>query len=536
MRSSVGLPALVLASLILLGAITALYYLAGQDATGSWTTNAVRNWDQYGLWKLHGKMVVNPGGYEALTRPEAYKGHRATSLYPVFAIERLFAWTGLGILSFHLAFTLAVFLATGFLLGRTRLAWIAAAVTALCPGYTLYPAQHDPNAIALYAVLPFAALALPILTKDTFSPARGMVLALLVLGYTLLNWTTVFGHAMMGACLLVDRRVSKQRLLLYAVISGLSIALVGGMAVFDKTHYQAPTGQTAPPQSAKHFLASYTWGTTGYGTDMTTVKAVVRLSCVNLMGLLPLILVCTYAALRDRGTPQRFSWAACLPFGVAILGIASMRNYFGHHPWMAAPMLLPGLVLSLRLMTNQPTDSPTVQAPAAAPIRYRPAAPVVFVAACFAYALLIVAVHRVYHTESLEFAALVREHTGRGDTIVLIKSLNGGMASETVTIGENTDRRVVVLDDLSEPRDVGSNAFVVATSDLKETLPLVATSAPPLLLSSPMVQHAMTWYATKIARRSAWDQHYNFAKGATFALYRLPSSHQPDIPTPAPNR
>jgi hypothetical protein len=48
-------------------------YLAGGDPATGWSNNAVQNWEQYGFLKLKAKLVINPGGYEALTKPEVYK-------------------------------------------------------------------------------------------------------------------------------------------------------------------------------------------------------------------------------------------------------------------------------------------------------------------------------------------------------------------------------------------------------------------------------------------------------------------------------
>jgi hypothetical protein len=110
------------------------------------------------------------------------------------------------------------------------------------------------------------------------------------------------------------------------------------------------------------------------------------------------------------------------------------------------------------------------------------------------------------------------------------------MADETETIADNTDRRVVVLNDLSDPHDIGTNAFIVASPKLEGQLSLVAKSSPPAFMSWPLIQQANEWYARKIARRSASDQHYKFAKGASFALYRLPAGPVDISAAPPPNQ
>ena len=59
-----------------------------------WPRSCIRNWHQFGLITLKGQLVSNPGGHDALLRPEVYAGHRAASLYLAFLVSSLFSWTG----------------------------------------------------------------------------------------------------------------------------------------------------------------------------------------------------------------------------------------------------------------------------------------------------------------------------------------------------------------------------------------------------------------------------------------------------------
>src|SRR5580704_15193699 len=68
----------------------------------SWSANTLRNWQEYGLMPLHGALVFNSGGYQALTVPEIYHGMSPYYLYPVWFSIKLLGWTGLGTFSFYL--------------------------------------------------------------------------------------------------------------------------------------------------------------------------------------------------------------------------------------------------------------------------------------------------------------------------------------------------------------------------------------------------------------------------------------------------
>ena len=61
-----------------------------------------RNWEQLGLFTLHGKLVTNPGGFEAATHPKILAGYSPVCFYPAYFSTQIFAWTGLGTMSFHI--------------------------------------------------------------------------------------------------------------------------------------------------------------------------------------------------------------------------------------------------------------------------------------------------------------------------------------------------------------------------------------------------------------------------------------------------
>ena len=56
-----------------------LFYLADGNLDLGQYKNVMRNWEQYGLFTLKGKLVTNAGGFEALAKPEVYPGHHEDS-------------------------------------------------------------------------------------------------------------------------------------------------------------------------------------------------------------------------------------------------------------------------------------------------------------------------------------------------------------------------------------------------------------------------------------------------------------------------
>ena len=510
---------LILLIVALLAADGVLYRLTGNIELSGWTGTVVRNWNQFGIRALKGKAVTNPGGFEALSKPEIYKGHRAASMYPVFAVDELFLWTGDGLLCFNLFFNLVLFLAIWHLLGRGQTATLIAASALLCPGCTVYPAHVDPNAISLYMVVPFAAFLLPLMADTTFSSWRAAIVFCLTFAYTSLNWTTLFGHGILFAYFFSARNVPRRNLIIYTVFAGVSIALIAGVSVLDKIGYGSGSGEKT---SLIRFLGGYTWAPWGYGTGMGTGKALVRLLAANLMGLLPLILAGGYLLVKQRKLMNfAYGGLVALPFVMAVLGVAAMRNYFGHHPWMAAPMLFPGLILSLALLPRQKSNADLQKMPAPTVPRRIPSA--LFLMACFAYAVVVLGAYRAYHSEPLALLSLLRLHTDRSDTIFVIKSLDPQMADQAGSIEVSADRRVRVLDNLTDWQNSSNRAFVLSAAGVEGKLPLLARSEKTDMLSWPIVRELTAAYAKYIARRRPEDKHFDYAAGETFGLYRLNS-------------
>jgi hypothetical protein len=487
MRFLNRLPLAILMVLLMLTASGILFYLADGNLACGWPNNVVRNWEQYGFLRLKGKLVMNSGGYEALTKPSVYAGHRAASLYPVFLARQLFAWTGAGTLAFHVLLSLALLLSTWFLLGRSRVAWVAGAAAILCPGYACYQTTLDPNTISVLMGLPFAAIVLPRLVKPAMSPWEFGLLLLAIAAYTTLNWTTAFVHGMLLVYVVVARNIPRRWVGLYIALAAVSTLLIGGMSVLEKREGHA---------SFSDFLGGYAWGSGGYGTFLTVDRAAVRLLFVATAGLLPLLLVCGYLLARHRTSSRRRRWFAFSPLAVGILGVGVLRNYFGHHPWMAAPVFLVGLVLSMGLVVQTGQAAPTVGEMQA---RGKILGPAAFLGGCFAYGAVVVVMSSLQNWEAQALVALLRAHTARSDTIVMAET-DAMLVEHSGTISEYADRRVLVVPDLSRFDGSGSRAFLLSPSG-ELRLPLVARTLEPALASWPLVERMLGLYSKSVARR-----------------------------------
>ena len=489
-----------------------LQWLVDEDLGIGWTHNTIRNWEQFGLGTLKGQLVTNPGGYQALEQPEIYLGHRAASLLPAFFIGKLFAWTGMHFLPFHALLMLLILFGMWQLLGRTENAFFIGVVAILCPGYVLWPTSLDPNAIAVLVGIPYAAFVCWQLRQPSLSLSASILLLFVTMVFTAVNWTTALVHMQILLCLFLTRSVTWRRLLLYAVFGITAATVVVGISLASKL--------SKFDNGSSHFLqmlSGYTWGNTGYNVfGLTALTLLVRLTFINLIGLLPLWLVWVWRlGCHVKSEPARVV-AALVPVGLAILQAVAMRNYFSHHPWMAAPLFLLGICLSLYLLppVAKPADGKT-------PLTTQH---LLIGAASFGFGLVVLLFYHEHTIRSLSLVSLVRSHTARTDSIVVIHRVDPtivGIFEVGDRFGEAQDRRTIARAMLPDPEHPVAATCLLSDTALPDSWSLVARNEPDRLESFPFISGPLKWFTQTIARRAPGDQ---MDLAETYYLYRVPSA------------
>ena len=129
------------------------------------------------------------------------------------------------------------------------------------------------------------------------------------------------------------------------------------------------------------------------------------------------------------------------------------------------------------------------------PVGGKTLAPAVFLTACFVYGAAVTIMAGVHNLDYYALMALVRTHTARADTIVLVNT-DPRLVSIASGVAGFADRRVVVLKDLSAWEPIGGRAFLLSTSG-EVKLPLVAKTTPPALASWPLVQEMLALYSAE---------------------------------------
>ena len=496
--------------LILLTALLGTTWLTTlvDDGLGlDWTANVTRNWEQYGFSNLHGKLVVNPGGYEAVTHPQYYAGHRPASLYPLYFIHHLTGGLNLDFLPFYLIVAAVVSLSIWQMLGRGPIAFWFAVTLILSPGYIRWQTTQDPNLAAVMWGYPFSVVAFVLLQKSRLKPAEWLLLGAATALYSAINWSAAFVHAMLFMALLLHPRVSRRNLLAYASVAATVGLLVLSASVASKMTNAA--GQHAPPSS---LFQSYCWGNQGYGADLTTKTAIMRLTAVNLMGLLPVLMLLGWLVWRKNAFRRsKIGLLFLVPLVVPLLEMTALRNYFGHHPWMSCNFVLLGLVLAIVTWQANQTGQPekTVQ-PVKLPWQ------IAALAGLLLYGSAVLEFYHIHNAAEINLAKFLRAQTSRATTIAINPDTDPELATMIeLRLPELFDRNVI-------PANIKTNAPAPIVL-------LTAVASPPAghLIArsqatggSPLMEKMLAWYSRTIAHRRAGDK-LDFADN--YYLYEYPA-------------
>jgi hypothetical protein len=494
--ASTSLKKIAFAAAVLAGCAFLLYLV--DDGWGlGWPHNTVRNWEDFGFWNLHGKLVFNPAGFEVTTHPQAYSGMSPLSLWIVFFFTKLFGWTGFGTMSFHLVLAAAIFWGTRHALGRDRYASAVAVAILLSPGYVRWQKHLDPNTITVLIGIPFAAIIISILQRTTFNARAIAVLVVLTLAFICTNWTCTWVLGPLTVLLLTLPGINRRAAMIWIACALVASVAFAALSMMIK----AGAKSDIPNHSGlTQFILSYTWGHVGYGQNLTTRVAFARLAFVSGIALLCFFATTAWVVARSWRATKTTCWLVVLPAAVALAEIAFMRNYFGHHPWMASPLIIVGIVFSLcQLRAQTPAVADTQPSTALAkPLRTLAAAALVF-----AYGVAVLLFFRANSRNSLMLTGLIRTHTARSDFIWVTERSASVLAQFPDRFTETLDRRVVALDSL-EMIPTNDNRGVIVSSAPLEGLRLIAQTDMPGK-SSPL-QGAVQWFNQSVARRSPSDR------------------------------
>jgi len=287
--------------------------------------------------------------------------------------------------------------------------------------------------------------------------------------------------------------VNRSGLVTLAVVMAAATPLVVLLSFAAKYgHRWAQTASSGPLS----IVAGYTWGNGGYGEEgQSTARLFLRLAFNNTIGLLPLWLIFIYSLARHVRAGERLSWLIFAPLALTVADVVIMRNYFGHHPWMAGPVLIIGLIFSLAVLRAS-TERNTGEAPQK--MSFKVVCAIALVS--FVYGFAVLTFFRANEAELLTLAKLVRKHTSRSDTIVILKT-DPDTAPLADRLDEPLDRHVIVVNSV---KDLANEGHCVILSAIRlDALPLIAQNTTA---SHSELSHLTEWFNRSVSHRRPGDR------------------------------
>ena len=494
--------------------------------TSLWTHNVLRNWQEFGALQFKGRMAMNPGGYPLPDRPQLYPGHRPFMFYPVHLLGQTPIGGSPGCTDetpFFLALSLAVGLGVWRLLGGGPVALVAAGLVIFSPAYIRLAAILDPMAVPVMLAIPFLCGVRGILERETLKAGTVARLVLVVVVYALINWTSVIGFGIVLAYLVVALRGKWKRVAAFTLLVGLAGAAVMAASLISKA---SATVSTSSADLLSQWFNTYLFGPKGYdGQSMTWTRASIRLAVANGVILFPLWLLLLWAGVKVARQDKRVGpglGLALLPLLVSILAVAGLRNYFAHHPWMAGPVLLCGIVFSLRLLLDRFAQPETAPAATVAPRAWWGAG--LALGGGFIFGFVLVVALRANTTVEDSITRFARKHTARHDLIFYSPKDDPWFAQyKPERLAENMDRALIPLSESNElPKDLpvwpGAH-YQLSTKASWGNQPWLARTESTPLPGGELTTRLLDWYRTHIAKRVKGDRLE--AEGALY-LYKRP--------------
>lgn len=474
---------------LLAGCALLMVWMPVAIRSGCWTHSILRNWEGHGLLALGGRPVYNPGGHGVTDAPQVYSGHSARGLWVPYALRLA---TG-GRLHESIPFGMIMGLVTGaaaFALLRGRpWAGAAACAAAFSAGSLRMAGFYDPILQPLVFGLPLFTLARSALDRDRLTAPALLGLGALLLPVLAINWTSAFLLAALLPHLLVALPGRRGRWLAF---SAVATAVVGAVTL---AAFQA---KGAGGGAAGHAFDTYLFGARGYdGRGMTWSRAVIRIGAACALCLLPLWLLLP-AALRRH--PPRVWLPALLPLASTAGMVLVMRNYFAHHPWMATPVILTGLLSSLSLPGLLRSARPAETAAQPATFGARTVAAALAVLAWNAGLILMFQVNVAAQSSLM---TLVDRHTARADVLEVSAATDPWLATNHKVLSELFDRRVVTAEDAVPQR--APAAYRLTAHPAPGTTP-VAWQSEGNDGDAGIASRLVTFYRERVARRPAGDR------------------------------
>lgn len=222
---------------------------------------------------------------------------------------------------------------------------------------------------------------------------------------------------------------------------------------------------------------------------------------VNDIGLFPVIAFVGWEIWRGRNSGRGTGILFLLPWLVSVLEVSTLRNYFGHHPWMSCSFILLGITLSFVVWKSTRLPANDLK-----PVRARPFLQWAGLALTLAYAFIVLLFYHVHNGQKLALMKMIRDHTPRTAVILIARNTDPWLASTGDRLQELFDRRVVILDQIPPSKPALTEGYLL-TGEKNNAFPSAANSDDRGMIESlPFMKPMLQWYSHSIAHRRPGDK------------------------------
>jgi hypothetical protein len=482
---------------IVLAALSGALFFAFpvSERSGSWAHCVLNNWEQYGFDNLGGQLVANPGGHEAIETPQIYGGHKpyvAQAAYFIGSLTGSFHEDGW---LFHVLLSLTVGISIWLGFGKTNSATLLAICTIVSPGFIRSTLQLDTLAIPVLLGIPVLFLASKAFLDSRKNWQTIALFFTLLVCYSQINWTTALSLFVIFSYLLASKNSDAKTLFLFFAISALSICFV---LVTSLLHKKSCSSSLA--ESIGFFFNGYLFGAGGYGgIPMDWLTALRRIIIANVIALMPVLIAFLLIAW-ETALARNFHPSILLPFTASSLCISVLRNYFAAHPWMAASVIILGLIATLKIQLAFQQLKAVKENRGISRIYW---ASIVLIS--LIYSFLVIEFLKLNSSTANSILQMIKSQTKRGDLILVDPPSFGGRPVEQ-WLGNLCDRMIIKDMNLdSAQKNADGRFFVLTTNSTKDGFKEVSKTSDFRIGSSQTFSAVLDLYRKKISRRAECD-------------------------------
>ena len=500
----------LLVLLVILALCTAIYQLLPYEYKHlGWPNIVVLNWHEYGYSKLEGKLVYNVGGVGAEENPRIYGGHQALSILIPYLIHRIVPNFDLSGLILYLLTVLLISISIYVLFRQHFIRFLILIAIVFSPGLCRTAVSYDPLTLPALIGIPLIAILFLTILGHRVNPFHWIFIMFVTILYIQLNWTTAFTLALIFPSLYIaNKQNNRLPIIIFAIVTFVFFLPVLNESLTSKDFWTS--------ESLLSRLLDYTIGSGGYGNDTNWARAIIRLTFVNTIALLPLLVLFLFLFYKCKPWTKKAWSVTLLPIIIAWGCVLSMRNYFSMHPWMASPIFISAIICSLFLLSrfNDQLSNINIIHPS---MSARTSLFFLLFSVWYCFVIVMFFQENSRYIDSV--ASIVRKNTERSDIILISRNEQLAIIRDLDILSLLFDRQTFNLENKDVPKN--RRTYLLSSQSQIPNAVLVCNSNNGMTFPSRIISHLLGVYRHYISKRKLGDRIEDFDR-INYHLFFIP--------------